>query len=313
MASTMVSLFTASVSSSCSRSSPVPDGSILRSSFLPIRASPRLHSPANCKSIIWRSHGRHAAKKTRCSMPKLENENDEVCELVSGTEISLGEGSDSIHAYLFNAVKNNNGTGILLLSDVFGFEDSFTRDFAYRVACSGYNVLVPDLFRGDPWREDRPNSDFNRWISSHYPERMQNDITTSRDWMVDELSSAGISKKLGIIGFCLGGGRVVEALAQDQGAHFGVGVSFYGTKIDPSLGPSINVPLLSISGDEDPLCQVSHLEDLHKGMKDSEMVIFEGRGHGFAHRPQSPEEDRDAEQAFLFMRNWLHDRLLVDT
>lgn len=53
-------------------------------------------------------------------------------------ELSIGEGVDSISAYLLTAVKNNNETGILLLSDIFGFEDSSTRDFAYRVACNGY-------------------------------------------------------------------------------------------------------------------------------------------------------------------------------
>lgn len=63
---------------------------------------------------------------------------DEACELVNGVELSIGDGVDSIDGYLCNAVKNNNGTGILLLSDIFGFEDSFTRDFAYRVACNGY-------------------------------------------------------------------------------------------------------------------------------------------------------------------------------
>ena len=67
--------------------------------------------------------------------------NDEACELVNGVELSLGEGDDIIHAYLLKAVKNNNGTGILLLSDIFGFEDSFTRDFAYRVACGGYKYV----------------------------------------------------------------------------------------------------------------------------------------------------------------------------
>ncbi|BAS94145.1 Os05g0429500, partial [Oryza sativa Japonica Group] len=46
--------------------------------------------------------------------------------------------SPGVRAYLLKAVKNNNGTGVLLLSDVFGFEDSATRDFAYRVACHGY-------------------------------------------------------------------------------------------------------------------------------------------------------------------------------
>lgn len=69
---------------------------------------------------------------------------DEACELVNGVELSIGEDDDNIRAYLFKAVKNNNGTGLLLLSDVFGFEDSFTRDFAYRVACNGYKY-VPHL------------------------------------------------------------------------------------------------------------------------------------------------------------------------
>lgn len=64
-----------------------------------------------------------------------EGEDEEACELVSGTELTIGDG---IQAYLFKAVKNNNATGILLLSDIFGFQDSSTRDFAYRVACGGY-------------------------------------------------------------------------------------------------------------------------------------------------------------------------------
>lgn len=78
-----------------------------------------------------------------CSKVKIEDaSNDEACELVNGLELSLGEGDDSINAYLCTAVKNNNGTGILLLSDIFGFEDSSTRDFAYRVACNGYKYVI---------------------------------------------------------------------------------------------------------------------------------------------------------------------------
>lgn len=71
-----------------------------------------------------------------------EDINDEACELVSGIELSVGEGVDSINAHLFKAVKNNNGSGILLLSDIFGFEDSSTREFAYRVACNGYKYAA---------------------------------------------------------------------------------------------------------------------------------------------------------------------------
>ncbi|GMQ03915.1 hypothetical protein CsSME_00049525 [Camellia sinensis var. sinensis] len=77
--------------------------------------------------------------------------------------------------------------------------------------------------------------------------------------MMDEFVAAGISKKLGIIRFYFGGGRLIDALAQDGGAYFGIGVSFYGTRIDPSVVANIKVPVLFIVGDNDPSCPVSAL------------------------------------------------------
>ncbi|XP_031267486.1 carboxymethylenebutenolidase homolog, partial [Pistacia vera] len=175
------------------------------------------------------------------------------------------------------------------------------------------SILVPDLFRGDPWSKDRPKAMFERWMASQDAQRIAKDIATSTKWLVDEFMAAGISKKLGIIGFCFGGGRVIEVLARDQGSCFGTGISFYGTRIDQSLASNVKVPVLLISGDNDPLCPVSILKDIEKRIGGgSRVVIFEGRGHGFAHRPLSPEEDVDAEQAFTKMRNWLHDGLAVN-
>ncbi|CAK7344785.1 unnamed protein product [Dovyalis caffra] len=275
------------------------------------KGSPLL--PRKCSFNPWRSCRGNTACRVSSSLLKVEDDvDDEACELVSGLELSVGEGDDSINAYLLKAVKNNNGTGVLLLSDIFGFEDPSTRDFAYRVACNGYNVLVPDLFRGDPWTKDRPMATLEQWIAEQKPERVGKDIDASAKWMIDEFLAAGISKKLGIIGFCFGGGRVIDVLSRDQGAYFGVGVSFYGTRMDPSLASNIKVPVLFISGDNDRLCTVGILKDVEKSIgQGSKVVIFEGRGHGFAHRPNSPEEDTDAEEAFAIVRNWLHDGLVV--
>lgn len=275
------------------------------------KCSPLL--PRKCSVNLLRSCRGNTACRASSSLLKIEDDiDDEACELVSGLEISIGEGDDSIDAYLLKAMKNNNGTGILLLSDIFGFEDSSTRDFAYRVACNGYNVLIPDLFRGDPWTKDQPMTLLEKWITKQEPQRVAKDIDTSAKWMVDEFLAAGISKKLGIIGFCFGGGRVIDALSRDQGALFGVGVSFYGTRMNPSLASSIKVPVLFISGDNDPLCTVSVLKDFEKSIgQGSKVVIFEGRGHGFAHLPNSPEEDKDADEAFTIIRKWLHDGLVL--
>ncbi|KAI3431869.1 DLH domain-containing protein [Psidium guajava] len=281
--------------------------------FRPFNRPSSLFSPIASKSKAWKSEVQTTPNKIYSSLVELESENDEACELVNGTELSMGDGEDLIHAYLFKAVKNNNGTGILLLSDIYGFEDSSTREFAYRVACNGYNVLVPDLFRGDPWTKDRPKNDlFEQWYAGQQPDRVAKDIGTAKDWLVNELLSAGISKKLGVIGFCFGGGRVIDVLAKDQSHNFGAGVSFYGTRINRSVACNINVPVLFISGDEDPLCPVSLLRDIEKSIaRGSRVVIFEGRGHGFAHQPNSPDEDKDADQAFQVMRSWLHDKLVA--
>lgn len=143
-------------------------------------------------------------------------------------------------------------------------------------------------------------------------QRIAEDIGRATKWLVDEFSAAGISRKLGIMGFGYGGGQVIDVLARDQGAYFSIGASFYGTKVDTSLASKVKVPVLLISGDNDPLCPVSVMKDLEKGMGEgSKLVIFGGRGHGFVHKPGSPEEDEDAEHAFLMLRNWLHDGLVA--
>uniref|UniRef100_A0A0D3G7Z2 Carboxymethylenebutenolidase homolog n=1 Tax=Oryza barthii TaxID=65489 RepID=A0A0D3G7Z2_9ORYZ len=243
-------------------------------------------------------------------------DDDEACELVSGADLVIGgdvDEGDGVRAYLLKAVKNNNGTGVLLLSDVFGFEDSATRDFAYRVACHGYNVLVPDLFRGSPWKKTEKDG-FDAWLAGHAPERVSGDIDACTNWLVDEFTAAGVSRKLGIIGFCYGGGRLVETLARDGGGGGGgysAGVCFYGSRMDASLAPRLAAPVLFVCGDGDPLCGVETVRALEARARGARAAVYAGRGHGFAHRPQSLEDDGDAEDAFALMRGWLHDHLLA--
>ncbi|KAH9627013.1 hypothetical protein KSS87_020664 [Heliosperma pusillum] len=260
----------------------------------------------------WNFCGQKKGYIVGCSKVEVKDELDiEACELVNGSELTIGEGSDRIDALFFSAVKNNNGVGILLLSDVFGLEDSYNRDFAYRVACNGYNVLVPDLFRGDPWSRDQSEALLHPWLAKQEPERVAKDIATSTKWMVDEFKAAGSDKKLGLIGFCYGGARILEVLAIDKKSTFGTGVSFYGYRMDTFAARNVKVPVLLITGSNDHYCPVNDVNEIGNVMgSESKVVVFEGRGHGFVHRPQTPEEDDDADKAFMIMRNWLADHLL---
>ncbi|KAG2619107.1 carboxymethylenebutenolidase homolog [Panicum virgatum] len=280
----------------------------------------RRATPSARPATLASSEPGHRSRSQRlplCSQAEVAGatvDDDEACELVSGSDLVIGEGDDSVRAYLFRAVKNNNGTGILLLSDVFGFEDSATRDFAYRVACNGYNVLVPDLFRGDPWKPGAPfdGDVFARWLAGQAPARVSGDIDACTRWLVDEFKAAGVSRRLGVVGFCYGGARLVEALARDAGEGcFSAGVCFYGSRMDASLGGRLAAPVLFVCGDGDPLCPVETVRELERRARGARAAVYAGRGHGFVHRPQSVEEDADAEDAFNAMRGWLHDHLLA--
>ncbi|KAJ1263042.1 hypothetical protein BS78_09G154300 [Paspalum vaginatum] len=278
-----------------------------------VRPRGRAHAPpATLRVLLFPVQRRPCCTQAEVAAGSTVDD-DEACELVSGSDLVIGEGDDSVSAYLFKAVKNNNGTGILLLSDIYGFEDSATRDFAYRVACNGYNVLVPDLFRGNPWKPSLPldGDDIRQWLAGHAPDRVSGDIDACTRWLLDEFTAAGVSKKLGVVGFCYGGGRLVEALARDSGACFSAGVCFYGVPMDASLGDRVAAPVLFVCGDGDPYCTVDTVRELERRARGARALVYAGRGHGFAHRPQSVEEDADAEDAFNAMRGWLHEHLLA--
>ena len=85
-----------------------------------------------------RQEGRLHAQDT-LGTASVETEEDlQDCELVLGKDIELKTPSGNIEAHLAQPVKNRNGSGVLLLTDVRGLHDSDTRDFAYRLACFGY-------------------------------------------------------------------------------------------------------------------------------------------------------------------------------
>eukprot|EP00271_Cylindrocystis_brebissonii_P003817 TRINITY_DN1505_c0_g2_i1.p1 TRINITY_DN1505_c0_g2~~TRINITY_DN1505_c0_g2_i1.p1 ORF type:complete len:336 (+),score=60.43 TRINITY_DN1505_c0_g2_i1:266-1273(+) len=241
-------------------------------------------------------------------------EDDAECELVLGKELELGAGASKFGAHLAEAVKNRNGSGVLLLTDVEGYQNDETREFAYRLACFGYSVLVPDLFRGKPWDPSRPKeTEFDEWRSSHPSERVESDIDMAASYLSSTLASYQDlpgKGRMSVLGFCFGGGRLIETLARDDEGRFSAGVFFYGTRFETSLGAKIKVPLLLITGDSDPLCSEEDVRQVAQGVAESKVAVFTERGHAFAHHPKTVEEDEDAEEAFIMAKKWLHDHLL---
>lgn len=59
---------------------------------------------------------------------------------------------------------------VVILSDVFGWGDSFTRSAADQVAdVTDAIVLVPDMFRKNPWNNEQPPENYEAWRKTHDP------------------------------------------------------------------------------------------------------------------------------------------------
>jgi carboxymethylenebutenolidase len=235
---------------------------------------------------------------------------------VNGFDVDLGDEEDGFSGYYIQALKNNNGAGVLLLSDVYGYESSGIRDFVYRLACFGYNVLVPDLFRGEPWDEDTPpkGEEFERWRSTHI-ETMAKDIDISTAWLKKVVEEASKDSKYAVIGFCIGGGQAIKTAARQSSNPdtdiFATAVSFYGSRNILDSADSVKVPLLLITGESDSFSPPDVNKQLESLVEGSKAIVYPGRGHGFVHSPDSLEDDEAAEEAFTAMRRWLKDHLLT--
>lgn len=196
-------------------------------------------------------------------------------------------------------------------------------DFLFLRARFGHQTRrvspVTDLFRGEPWQEGRDMSKYESWRAQHDPERIASDIALAYKYLSAELAEHGAGTRgegrIALVGFCFGGGRVVEQLAADTEGKYSAGVSFYGTRYDAKLGEKVKAPLLLIAGDSDPLVPVEFLEDVEKNLKKgsgrppSKLKIYKERKHAFAHHPKF-EDDADADDAFEVMKEWLREHLL---
>jgi dienelactone hydrolase len=108
--------------------------------------------------------------------------------------------------------------GVLLLSDVFGPFTEATKTLAEKIAfeCQPVVCMVPDLFRGKPWKEDMTTPGFNEdgqdyeeWRSTHPDVRVSIDIRAAAAVLRERYGVSSIV----VWGTCYGGGRALEVAA----------------------------------------------------------------------------------------------------
>ncbi|XP_059650130.1 endo-1,3;1,4-beta-D-glucanase-like [Cornus florida] len=192
---------------------------------------------------------------------------------------------------------------ILLVSDVFGYEAPKLRKLADKVAASGFFVVVPDFFYGDPVDLDNPLLDREAWRKAHGTDKGCEDAKV----VIAALRSKGVSA-VGAAGFCWGG-VVVTRLAWTEDIQAAVVLHPGRMTVDDIKEVKTPIAILGAEIDNaSPPEQLKHFGEILSAESgiDNFVKIFPGVAHGWSVKYNVDDESavKSAEEAHEDMLNW---------
>ena len=182
----------------------------------------------------------------------------------------------------------------------------YIEDVARRLAKAGFIALAPDGLTsvgGYPGNDDK-----GRELQSTLdPVKLMNDFFAAIDWLQEHDETTG---KVGIVGFCYGGG--VANAAAIANPDLGAAVAFYGRQPTKNVG-KIKAPVLLHYAEFDSGINQGwppYKEALQAAGKQYQAYIYPGVNHGF-HNDSTPRYDQvAAELAWGRTIDWFTRKLM---
>lgn len=224
---------------------------------------------------------------------------------MNGEMISYPVNGNSIPAYL-SLPPAGRGPAVVIIQEWWGLVGHI-KDVADRLASEGFVVLAPDLYHGESASE--PN-EAKKLAMAMDRQRAIAEITAAADHLRG-LSSVD-PKKVGVMGWCMGGALALSAAANSSA--FDAVVCFYGRPLEAGDVAKLGIPTLGIYGELDagiPLSLVHAFDnELEKNGTPHHIHTYAGADHAFFNndRPEvyHPEASADAWQRTLaWLRQYL--------
>lgn len=199
-------------------------------------------------------------------------------------------GHGAVRGYLVRPAKTEGPlAGVVVAHENRGL-NPYIEDVARRVAKAGFVALAPDGLSsvgGYPGNDDK-----GRELQSQVdPTKLMNDFFAAVEFLMADKSITG---KVGITGFCYGGG-VANAAAVAY-PELGAAVPFYGRQARAEDVPRIQAPLLIHYAELDTRINEgwpAYEAALKAAGKNYEAYIYPGVNHGF-HNDSTPRYDKAA-------------------
>jgi len=195
---------------------------------------------------------------------------------------------EEVPGYLVSKLTNAY-SGVVMLQEWWGLNQSIQKA-ADQLSRSNFRILVPDLYRGKVAKDNEEAGNLMNNLDFH---RAIEDIRGATKYLLD----SGV-KRVGIIGFSMGGALVTAAAACDNPVkELSCGIVCYGVPDLTQLKPeNIKFPIQSHFGMRDNLKGFSDPETAEKfekwlktsGVEGNTFFRYERAGHAFTNidRPE---------------------------
>ena len=214
-----------------------------------------------------------------------------------------GPEGEMLPGYLARPEGEGTYPAVIVLQEWWGLNEHI-KDVTRRVAQQGYVALAPDLYKGQIATE--PDEARKLVMELDMPAAVQ-EIGSAADFLLAQEYVSG--EQVGIMGFCMGGGLVLQAVRADgeaEAGRYGAAVAFYGTPLNPDEAAQVKTPVLGLYGADDggiPATAVNMMADaLTAAGVENEVHIYEGAPHSVFNDTREsyrPEAAADAWQRTL--------------
>jgi carboxymethylenebutenolidase len=191
---------------------------------------------------------------------------------------------------------SGRGRGTIVLQEWWGLEEHI-RSVCDRFAADGLFALAPDLYRGDSTTKP---SEAQQKMMAMSMQQAEQDMCGAADFLAAREGVEG--NGVGSVGFCLGGGLSVWALATCP--KITAAVSYYYVLPHKPDFSQLKGPVLGHFGTADEFVSVNAAKELESELRQAgdgiEFHFYEGATHAFFNDVERPERvgvyDPDAAQ-----------------
>ena len=185
-----------------------------------------------------------------------------------------------VDVYVAWPVGTSKAPVVLIVQEWWGLVDQI-KAVAQRMAKEGYVAIVPDLYHGKTAQTPEMAHELVRGLEDT---RVFAELDAAAAWARSQSRSQ--NQRLGVMGFCVGGGITLRYALHNPGVS--AAVMFYGPpETDPAKLASLKAPLQGHFGATDqgiPPDRVQVFrEALKKAGKPAEIYVYPGAGHAFMH------------------------------